>query len=73
VISGLGACWPPVLRLLASSSWRHPGRVVFPFLAIRQEGKQDRAQRLLHHVFLFYLAMLRCIGLIRLESSAVSG
>jgi len=41
--------------------------VVFPFLAIRQEGKQDRAQRLLHHVFRFYLAMLRCIGLIRLE------
>jgi 1-acyl-sn-glycerol-3-phosphate acyltransferase len=40
---------------------------VFPLLAIRQKGKQDRTQRLIHHVFRFYLVMLRGLGLIGLE------
>ena len=41
--------------------------MVFPILAIRNEGRQDRTQRLIHHVFRFYLRMLRGLGLIRLE------
>lgn len=41
--------------------------VVFPFLAIRHQGRHDRTQRLIQQVFRFYLRMLRCIGLIRLE------
>jgi len=41
--------------------------VVFPLLAIRAEGREDRTQRLIHHVFRLYLAMLRGLGLIGLE------
>ena len=41
--------------------------VVFPILAHGRTGRQDQAQRLIHHVFRFYLMMLRGIGLIRLE------
>ena len=41
--------------------------IVFPILAIRRRGREDRAQRLIHHVFRFYLTMLRGLGLIRLE------
>jgi 1-acyl-sn-glycerol-3-phosphate acyltransferase len=43
--------------------------VVFPILAIRREGREDRTQRLIQLVFRFYLAMLRGLGLIRLEIS----
>jgi 1-acyl-sn-glycerol-3-phosphate acyltransferase len=43
--------------------------VVFPILAIRQEGRENRTQRLIHHVFRLYLAMLRGLGLIGLEVS----
>jgi 1-acyl-sn-glycerol-3-phosphate acyltransferase len=41
--------------------------VVFPILAIRREGREDRTQRLIQHAFRFYLMMLRGIGLIRLQ------
>ncbi len=41
--------------------------VVFPILALRNQGREDRTQRLIHHVFRLYLTMLRGLGLIRLE------
>ena len=41
--------------------------VVCPILAIRQDGRENRTQQLIHHIFRFYLTMLRCLGLIRLE------
>ena len=41
--------------------------VVFPILALRQSGRADRTQRMIYHVFRFYLAMLRGLGLIGLE------
>jgi 1-acyl-sn-glycerol-3-phosphate acyltransferase len=41
--------------------------VVFPILAIRNEGREDRTQWLIRHVFRVYLAMLRGLGLIRLQ------
>ena len=41
--------------------------VVFPILAIRRDGREDRTQRLIGGVFRFYLGMLRGLGLIRLE------
>jgi 1-acyl-sn-glycerol-3-phosphate acyltransferase len=43
--------------------------VVFPVLAIREAGRENRTQRLIHHVFRCYLAMLRGLGLIGLEVS----
>jgi len=41
--------------------------IVFPVLALRRNGREDRAQRLIRRVFRFYLMMLRSLGLIRLE------
>jgi 1-acyl-sn-glycerol-3-phosphate acyltransferase len=41
--------------------------VVFPVMAIRREGREDRTQRLIRRVFRFYLAMLRGLGLVQLE------
>jgi 1-acyl-sn-glycerol-3-phosphate acyltransferase len=43
--------------------------VVFPVLAIQHKGREDRTQCLIRQVFRFYLAMLRGLGLIRLEIS----
>ena len=43
--------------------------MVFPILAIRREGREDRSQRLIQLVFRVYLAMLRGLGLISLEVS----
>jgi 1-acyl-sn-glycerol-3-phosphate acyltransferase len=40
--------------------------VVFPILAIRSAGREDRTQRLIRRVFRLYLIMLRGLGLIRL-------
>ena len=40
---------------------------VFPILAIRREGREARAQQLVHRTFRFYLGMLSGLGLIRLE------
>ncbi|MGA3002561.1 MAG: lysophospholipid acyltransferase family protein [Acetobacteraceae bacterium] len=41
--------------------------IVFPVLAIREVGREDRTQRLISRTFRFYLAMLRVLGLIGLE------
>jgi 1-acyl-sn-glycerol-3-phosphate acyltransferase len=41
--------------------------VVFPVMATRRQGREDRVQRLIHRVFRLYLTMLRGLGLIRLE------
>ena len=43
--------------------------LVFPILAIRRAGREDRTQRLIQLIFRVYLAMLRGLGLIRLEIS----
>ena len=41
--------------------------VVFPVLVFRRTGRADRTQALIHHVFRFYLLMLRGLGLIGVE------